>query len=598
MGIRSTTKMMKPVAFIALMLGVALAAPTSSSPEILLTQKAAADARKTITDMLAAGKDSSACSDLADAILDEVRNAGKEEEKVLATLDDGADCTNQFAGAVTAAEDAVTAAESAKTEADSAVTSAASAPVEFSPVDLSTLDTAEGFSCSALASDPAYTSAVAALESAKTAATNAEASLNAAKTTLEATRRQAADAVKICQCHAYATYKEAYDKASSDFSSDHTEAWTKGKHMQCVLAGTAPDACEVGSPPALEMRTLAPGVDGANCEGGHSNWVNTPGCYVRTPSGCPHQSFDSMDASHFDISKGWAHDSWGEEHRDAKNSESKCMEERKKDYDAWCAATDTEMRWVPPEGGYVGRETAAASGGVEGAVVAPDRELPDGGEFGPAAPSSKLCVYTDPANVDFASGERSEGPAILADLRHYLTDGDARLTEMPNIAEMDAKCAPGGTMVIPECERTAISSATAEHMKRYVEDGGTVIFTDDSVGNVATAVNTIAGLSWTSGSNSVATKKTTSARFADTPETLPSLNGGAAVRASSFGAGSNVLYESSSGDVLVGQVRVGAGQIWWLGFDWFQGNHSPGGGGGGAGVRDGWAQVLAAAVGK
>merc|ERR1712196_484928 len=214
----------------------------------------------------------------------------------------------------------------------------------------------------------------------------------------------------------------------------------------------------------------------------------------------------------------------------------------------------------------------------------------------PHHPASCVCTPTQPTST--LPLARSEGPAILAELRHYLTDGEARLTEMPNIAEMDAKCAPGGTMVIPECERTAISSATAEHMKRYVEDGGTVIFTDDNVGNVATAVNTIAGLSWTSGRNSQAEKKTTSARFADTPETLPSLNGGAAVKASSFGAGSNVLYESSSGDVLVGQVRVGAGQIWWLGFDWYQGDHSPGGGGGGAGVRDGWAQVLAAAVGK
>lgn len=494
-------------------LGAVIAAPTQTDvvvPEAELVQIEAFDstaaeaAKKTISDMMATGSDDSACADLASSLLDEVTTSVSDATAILDGMPDGSACVEEMSTEVSAAETALSDARSAKTAADEAAAAAKSASVTFAPVTFDSL--VEGH-CDAFFTDPAYTAAKTTADTADATAASAAATVAAEETALESARTAAASAKKACECDAYHAYQAALATARAD-EAKHAEAWKKGKHMQCVLAGTAPDACDVGTPPTVTERTLAAGVDGADCP------------------------------------------------------------------------------------------APASGGGVEGAVVAPDRELPDGGEFGPAAPSMKLCVYTDPANVDFASGEHSEGPAILADLRSYLTDGDARLTEMPNIAEMDAKCAPGGTMVIPECERTAISEATAEHMKRYVEDGGTVIFTDDSVGNVATAVNTIAGLSWTSGSNSVATKKTTSARFADTPETLPSLNGGAAVKASSFGAGSNVLYESSSGDVLVGQVRVGAGQVWWLGFDWFMGNHSPGGGGGGAGVRDGWAQVLAAAVGK
>jgi hypothetical protein len=234
----------------------------------------------------------------------------------------------------------------------------------------------------------------------------------------------------------------------------------------------------------------------------------------------------------------------------------------------------------------------------------PTRELPDGGEFGAAAPTSALCVYTDPANVDFSSGEDSEGPAILADLRGYLTDGDARLTEVPNMADMGSKCVPGGTMVVPECEKSEITADQAEFMKSYVEAGGTVIFSEHSVTKLATAVNVISSgkLNWVQGSQSEATKKTDSDRFADCPDTLPALSGGSAVTAASFGDDGNVLYESTAGDVLVGQIRVGAGQVWFLGFDWYTGSTSSGGCTSGQTgsdcVRDGWAQTLAAAVGK
>merc|ERR1711871_1401430 len=482
------------LAFALVACAFALPSPDTTVPEVVMTamsSKAAKAARDTVASMLESGSSDSACAELAATTISEVEDAVKAQQEAIdkfASPNDGTACLEEGKAAVDAAKEALEAAKKAASDAAEESAAAAGASVDFGPVSLSALDDSSGSVCGPWIDDTAFTSAKAAAAEA------------------------AAKAVAECECKVYTEYTAAWTTAESHKETNE-ESYTKGKHMQCVLAGTAPDACDVGTVPAVTPITLAPGA---------------------TADKCP---------------------------------------------------TDTA---APEEGKPVGAE--------EG------REYPDGGSFGPSAGSSKLCVYTDPANVDFASGENSEGPAILADLRAYLPDGDARLTEMPNIADMSSKCVAGGTMVIPECERSAISAATAEYMKSYVEAGGTVIFTDDSVGNVATAVHTISGLSWTQGSNSVAEKKTTAARFADTPDTLPSLNGGAAVKASSFGEGGNVLYQSSSGAVLVGQIRVGAGQVWWLGFDWFMGNHNPGGCTSGqtgtACVRDGWAQALAAAVGK
>jgi hypothetical protein len=361
--------------------------------------------------------------------------------------------------------------------------------------------------CDFFFSDSSYTGAKAAFGSAKTALDQAKGAEKAASDALSAAKTAQEKAIKECQCGVRAAYNKAWEAANAQ-NEENEKAYTKGKHMECVLAGTAADACDVGTTPAVTAVTLAEGATADKC---------------------------------------------GESSTEA-----------------------------PAEGTPVGAE--------------PGRDYPDGGEFGPSSGSSSVCVYTDPTNVDFSSGESSEGPAVLADLRGYLDNGDARVTEMPDITQIDTKCVPASTMVIPECERSPITAETAAHMKTFVEGGGTIIFTEMTPSHVTTAINVISGgtLNWAQGSNSEAQKKTTSARFTDCPDTLPTLDGGAAILASSFGEGGNVLYESSSGDVLIGQVRIGAGQVWWLGFDWFQGSTKAGGGG----VRDGWAKALAAAVGK
>merc|ERR1711998_603835 len=64
-----------------------------------------------------------------------------------------------------------------------------------------------------------------------------------------------------------------------------------------------------------------------------------PGCYVKTPSGCPSQSYNAYS---------WTQDTWGEEHRNAGAFESQCMDTRKSEYNSWCGASDTVMKFIPP----------------------------------------------------------------------------------------------------------------------------------------------------------------------------------------------------------------------------------------------------------
>merc|ERR1719453_555813 len=506
--------MMKLLLAIALVAcASALPSPDTTVPEVQMTQMvatAAKAAKETVSSMLEAGSSDSACAELAATTISEVEDAVKAQQEAVdkfAAPNDGTSCLEEGKEGVDSATEALEGAKKASEDAAAAASSAAGASVDFGPVALSAMtDSAHGHGlCGPWAADPAYTSAKAAAAAGASEAAEKAAAISGFEEALTAAEAAAAEAVAACECEVYTGYTAAWS-AAEEHKEVNEASYTKGKHMECVLAGPPPDACDAGPTPEVPPIPLAAGA---------------------TADKCPEAE-------------------------------------------------------APAEGTPVGAE--------------PGRDYPDGGDFGPSSGSSKLCVYTDPTNVDFASGSSSEGPAVLADLRGYLDNGDARLTEMPNIAEISSKCAPASTMVIPECERSPITAETAAHMKTFVEGGGTIIFTEMTPSHVTTAINVISGgtLNWTPGSLSAAQKKTTSARFADCPDTLPSLNGGAAISKASFGEGANVLYESTSGDGLVGQVRIGAGQVWWLGFDWYQGDLSAGGGG----VRDGWAQVLAAAVGK
>merc|ERR1711871_1218940 len=242
-----TCIMMKLLLAIALVAAAsALPSLDTNVPEVTMTQalmaKAHAAAKEKVSSMLESGSDSSACAELATTTINEVVDAVKAEQEILdkfAAPNNGEHCLTMGKEEVDAAESAL---ETAKEEAkDAAEASAAAAgdSVDFGSVSLASLTEEDGAVCGPFESDPEYVAAKAA----------------------------AADAaVKKCQCVTYTDYTDAYAKATAD-SDSHAEAYAKGKHRECVLAGPAPADCDVGTTPAVTPITLDAGVVEGACEG-------------------------------------------------------------------------------------------------------------------------------------------------------------------------------------------------------------------------------------------------------------------------------------------------------------------------------------------
>lgn len=217
-------------------------------------------ASQEVSSLLQQGKDESACADLAKTLIDEVTNAVNESNKILAALDDGSDCPNEGSETVNAAQQNKDDADKAAQEAALAVEQANSATVDWS---YSLSSVTEG-QCAQFWTDENYKAAKTTATDAATAKTAADAKAAAMVEPLAAAKEQAAIEIKACQCAARAAYNTAFT-AASEKAADDDAAFTKGKHMQCVLAGTAAADCSVGVVPKLQAVTLAEGVPAEVC---------------------------------------------------------------------------------------------------------------------------------------------------------------------------------------------------------------------------------------------------------------------------------------------------------------------------------------------
>merc|ERR1712078_650622 len=267
------TMMMKIFALLAFV-GVATALPSTADdivpegfdasgmapPTDFLEVSAFDEAKATVESMIQAGKDEGACADLAAATVKEVEDSVDAAQKTLDSLNTGSDCPNKGQEA-----------------ADAAASAAASASVNFGSMPLSSLTEGQ---CGVFFNSAAYTSAVATKESTANAATQAAASVTAAEAGLKEAQQ---DAIKECQCDAKKSYEAAWEAANANNDANE-KAYTKGKHMACVLAGTPPDSCQVGAIPKVTEVTLADGVESATCEGPapapapQGDWTNAAQC--------------------------------------------------------------------------------------------------------------------------------------------------------------------------------------------------------------------------------------------------------------------------------------------------------------------------------
>merc|ERR1712127_1092534 len=252
-----------------------LATPASS---VGSEYDAATEARNSVDMLIQEGTDEGACADLAAATISEVENAVNTQQKILGSLDTGSDCGSKGQAAVDTAQQAVTDANDAKATADAAQSAAMNAPVTFQPKNLGSLQEGQ---CGTFFSDPAYVKAVAAKNQAIQAANQAAGAAQAAQTALDNAKAAQAELIKQCQCDVREAYNKAWEAANAQ-NDENQKAYLKGKHMKCVLEGTAVDECDAGSAPVVQAVTLADGVPAEACV------VPTPSpTPVPTPSPTP-----------------------------------------------------------------------------------------------------------------------------------------------------------------------------------------------------------------------------------------------------------------------------------------------------------------------
>jgi hypothetical protein len=237
-----------------------------------MTQKMAkvhAVAKEKVTSMLASGSDSSACSELATSLMKEVEDNVKSQQEIIdkfASPNNGEHCLTMGSEAVSAAEGALEDAKTAAEDAASDSASASSDPVDFGPVALASLTDEDGAVCGPFGADESYVAAKAAAAAAASKASEAAGAISGFEDSVATAKDAAAKAVAHCQCVTYTDYTAAFTAASAH-SEANADAYAKGKHMECVLAGTAPADCDVGTTPAITAVTLDAGVTEHSCEG-------------------------------------------------------------------------------------------------------------------------------------------------------------------------------------------------------------------------------------------------------------------------------------------------------------------------------------------
>merc|ERR1712086_393599 len=196
----------------------------------------AKQAKVTIESMLQSGTDKGTCADLAAATIKEVTDAVSSQQQILEALQTGAHCLKEGEEEVKAAQQTLANAEQAKKDAKGKLAEANAAPIQFAPTSM---DNIEEGQCGNFFVDAAYAGAKKTYEDAETAVTAASGQITAAKKSCTEAQTAQQEAIQKCECDVRMNYNNAW-KAATANNEANAKAFTKGKHMQCVLNGTPP----------------------------------------------------------------------------------------------------------------------------------------------------------------------------------------------------------------------------------------------------------------------------------------------------------------------------------------------------------------------
>ena len=211
---------------------------------------------------------------------------------------------------------------------------------------------------------------------------------------------------------------------------------------------------------------------------------------------------------------------------------------------------------------------------------------------------TRVAVFDDPAFVDTTSGpgfaESDEIQASVAAFGHDVstftgTDGPSWLAALAN----------ADTVVIPELEfgnlGAALAPAAIQAIQNFVNNGGKLIIAGHAGANAENFLDRVFGFDVEeriSGGPISRTADASGTGFAGAPDSLEANVVTAALLADSLPANAVSLYDNPLGNSAVTQFSVGSGQLFYLGWDWFNASPSPG-------VQDnGWMEVLGLALGQ
>merc|ERR1719181_856765 len=107
------------------------------------------------------------------------------------------------------------------------------ARVQIAPVPLDAIGEEK---CQYAFSDSAYTKAKADVDGASSALEKAKGGVTAAEGALDAAQDAQKAAIKSCQCGVRAKYDKVWAAANKD-TEENKKAYSKAKHMECVLNG-------------------------------------------------------------------------------------------------------------------------------------------------------------------------------------------------------------------------------------------------------------------------------------------------------------------------------------------------------------------------
>merc|ERR1712028_101958 len=266
MGLK-TKMMFRPILVAIALIASAHAVPTPNDivPETKFVEAAAtsahASAKQIVTEMIQAGSDWTACSELANATRDEVEDNVKSKQDMLDNLDKGCGCAALGQDEVTRTSNEMNAAFNAVTDAETALETATNAQVQLADQEYQFLQSGD---CGWIMTDSSYQTAHLTYNTAVTTLATAKTTYTLSVTAHTEAVTEAARLKLECEFATQSAHAVAWADANAD-NDANAAAWAQAHHIDCVVDHIAEADCSFGPAPGLTQPTLCDDIESVSC---------------------------------------------------------------------------------------------------------------------------------------------------------------------------------------------------------------------------------------------------------------------------------------------------------------------------------------------